>query len=119
QAHVHHRAQRLAAGHRLAHAAAGGQQGLRLALAGGTDIIELGGFHALTTMLGGVVVMPGSASAPRSCTRAKACSTTRGLMGNSSTRAPNGRSASLTALAMAAGGPMAPLSPMPFWPNSV
>ena len=35
------------------------------------------------------------------------------------TSAPSGASASLIALTIAAGGPIAPLSPMPFWPKVV
>src|SRR6202011_761663 len=41
-----------------------------------------------------------------------------GVIGRRSIDTPSGRSASLTALAIAAGGPMAPPSPIPFWPNS-
>src|SRR5262244_95890 len=42
-----------------------------------------------------------------------------GVIGDTSNSAPSVRSASLTALAMAAGGAMAPPSPMPLTPNSV
>ena len=45
--------------------------------------------------------------------------TRSGLIGRASTRAPIPASASFTALAMAAGGPIAPPSPMPFCPNLV
>ena len=42
-----------------------------------------------------------------------------GVTGECSISTPSGPSASLTALAMAAGGAMAPPSPMPFWPKRV
>jgi len=42
-----------------------------------------------------------------------------GVIGETSNSTPSGRSASLTALAMAAGGAMAPPSPIPLTPNSV
>jgi len=42
-----------------------------------------------------------------------------GVIGDTSNSAPSGRSASFTALAMAAGGAMAPPSPMPLTPNYV
>ena len=42
----------------------------------------------------------------------------RGVIGDTSNSAPSGRSASLMALAIAAGGAMAPPSPIPFTPNS-
>jgi hypothetical protein len=41
----------------------------------------------------------------------------RGVIGETSSSAPNGRNASFTALAMAAGGAIAPPSPMPLTPN--
>ena len=43
----------------------------------------------------------------------------RGVSGDSVISTPSGASASLTALAIAAGGAMAPPSPMPFWPKRV
>ena len=46
-----------------------------------------------------------------------AARTRRAVIGVSKTAAPSGRSASFTALAMAAGGPIAPFSPMPLMPN--
>src|SRR5262249_3862215 len=42
-----------------------------------------------------------------------------GVIGDINNSAPSGRSASFTALAMAAGGAIAPPSPMPLTPNSV
>ena len=48
-----------------------------------------------------------------------ASSNRRGVTGNSAISTPSWRSASLTALAIAAGGAIAPPSPMPFCPNSV
>jgi hypothetical protein len=51
---------------------------------------------------------------------ARTASTTRyGVIGDRISSTPSGRSASLTALAIAAGGAMAPPSPMPFTPNWV
>ena len=52
----------------------------------------------------------------RACTIA--ARTRCGATGVSKTAAPSGRSASLTALTIAAGGPMAPFSPMPFMPKA-
>ena len=43
----------------------------------------------------------------------------RGVIGETSSSAPKPFSASLMALVMAAGGAMAPPSPMPFWPKRV
>src|SRR5262245_27287566 len=43
----------------------------------------------------------------------------RGVIGISQISTPSFESASLTALATAAPGPIAPPSPTPFWPNSV
>src|SRR5262249_40044425 len=43
----------------------------------------------------------------------------RGVIGDTSISTPSGRKASLTALAMAAGGAIAPPSPIPLTPNSV
>ena len=45
--------------------------------------------------------------------------TRRGEIGECTSSAPSGRNASFTALAMAAGGAMAPPSPMPLTPNMV
>src|SRR5262249_40549823 len=42
-----------------------------------------------------------------------------GVIGDINNSAPSGRSASFTALAIAAGGAIAPPSPMPLTPNSV
>ncbi len=57
------------------------------------------------------------AAAPRA--RAIASRMRRGVIGECSTSAPSGRSASLIALPIAAGGAMAPPSPRPLTPNSV
>src|ERR1700722_13853555 len=54
---------------------------------------------------------------PRDSARAIAARTRLGVTGVSNTAAPSGRNASLTALTIAAGGPIAPFSPMPFMPN--
>src|SRR5947209_17936342 len=48
-----------------------------------------------------------------------AWSTRRGVTGETESSAPSPFSASLTALVIAAGGAMAPPSPMPFWPKRV
>src|SRR5262249_34105427 len=54
------------------------------------------------------------------CSRRAMAATMRcGVMGDINSSTPSGRSASLTALAMAAGGAMAPPSPIPLTPNSV
>src|SRR5580693_7421450 len=54
---------------------------------------------------------------PCDCAPAIAARTRLAVTGVSNTAAPRGRSASLTALTIAAGGPIAPFSPMPFMPN--
>ena len=85
--------------HRSEGLAAGGD---RLRAAGGPGVCESGGLHW---------------AAPFA--RASAASTCYGVIGNSPTAAPRSARASFTALAIAAGGPMAPVSPMPFWPKCV
>src|SRR5438105_14511902 len=104
-AQVHHRHQRLAAGHQLRRAvvAAGKLNGLRDAF--GAVIGQRGGLHAVTF----------STSKAFSI----AARTRRGVIGVSLTSAPILRSASRMALAIAAGGEIAPPSPMPFMPYSV
>src|SRR5579863_3306974 len=52
------------------------------------------------------------------CAAAIAARTRLAVTGVSNTAAPSGRSASLTALTIAAGGPIAPFSPMPFIPKA-
>src|SRR5262249_18496069 len=104
QAKVEQRPQRLRAGRRTR--AAGEQlQGLRPALR--PDIGEGRGLHRFSPVV----------AAPRAAWIA--ASTRDGLAGRSVTSAPSGARASLMALTMAAGGPIAPLSPMPFWPKVV
>src|SRR5471030_1665465 len=49
----------------------------------------------------------------------RAANTREGLAGRSNTSAPRRASASLIAFTIAAGGPIAPLSPIPFWPKVV
>ena len=63
-----------------------------------------------------VLEWSGLHACPRS---AIACRMRRGVIGETSNSAPSGRNASLIALAIAAGGAMAPPSPMPLTPNSV
>ena len=103
QAQVEHRAERLAAGQHLGRPVAGEQ-------------------------LAAPRRRPSAARSRRrraSCgcrlhSRAAIASTMRrGVIGDSVISTPRRRSASLTALAIAAGGAIAPPSPMPFWPNRV
>ena len=84
----------------LAEASASAQHGKRRLQIARTFIAERRRFHAA------------GLSASRA---ARIASTTRhGVIGDCINSTPSGRSASLTALAIAAGGAMAPPSPMPF-----
>mgnify|MGYP003673429979 CR=1 FL=1 len=94
---VHHWPERLVAGHRLV--AGFGEKRLRQGIC--AREVECSCFHDVCPPV------PAFASASRMRS---------GVSGMSDTSAPSGLSASFTALAMAAGGPIAPLSPMPFWP---
>ena len=102
QAQVEHGAQRLAAAADLGKFRAA-QQRHCLVDAVGAPVVEGGGFHATT---------PTPA-------RRRAARIRRGDAGLSMISTPSLASASLMALTMAAGGAMAPPSPMPFCPNSV
>src|SRR5678815_1576922 len=102
QAQIQHRAERLPAGQKLhrdvlacTERAGGGE-------VAGAFVIEAYRFH--------VVLRPACAMAVR---------IRRGVMGECSSSTPNRRRASFTALTMAAGGAIAPPSPMPLTPNSV
>src|SRR5260221_7493725 len=105
QPQVEHRAERLASGDDLGHAVRIGHQGQRGIQIGRAFIRERCRFHAADL------------SAARA---ARIASTTRcGEIGECKSSTRSGRSASLTALAIAAGGAMAPPSPMPLTPNIV
>ena len=105
QPQIEHRPERLPAGDDLdgvVGLAQHGQRGLQIA---GTFIAERRRFHAA------------GLSASRA---ARIASTTRyGVTGDCISSTPSGRSASLSALTIAAGGAMAPPSPMPLTPNWV
>ena len=105
EAQVEHGAEGLRAGHGLRPVAAGGEEGRGAGDVARTLQAEGRGLHAALLRL------------------ARAASTLstmrRGVTGARSISLPSGRSASLMALAMAAGGAMAPPSPMPFTPNVV
>src|SRR3984885_358665 len=105
QPQVEHRAQRLTSGNNLGRSACSGHQGKRGVQIGGTFIGERCRFHA----------------ADLSASRAARMASTirRGEIGECRSSTRSGRNASFTALAMAAGGAMAPPSPMPLTPNIV
>src|SRR5688572_251134 len=94
-AQVEHRAERLGA---CGRAAAFREEPQRFGDVGGPRVVEGGGFHLLARI----------ASTMR-----------RGVSGDSVISTPSGASASFTAFAIAAGGAIAPPSPMPFWPKRV
>src|SRR5262249_45471365 len=104
-AQVEHRQQRLAAGNRRGGRAVERQRGARFGHRLGRDVIERRRLHA-------------SASRMRRA-RSIASATRRGASGVSLKLAPISRKASATALAIAAGGAIAPPSPNPFTPYSV
>ena len=105
EAQVEHGAERLAAGEHLG-AGRALERAQGLGDGGGADVVEGGGLHA-------------AAASARGRARAIASTMRRGVMGDTSSSAPRSVSASLMALAMAAGGAMAPPSPIPFWPKRV
>src|SRR6185503_16830346 len=80
----------------------------RLRRAAGRVVLEGGGLHAEPPRL-----------ARRAAPSAISSSTRDGPRGARVTRTPNGASASSTALAIAAGGEMAPPSPMPLTPRGL
>jgi hypothetical protein len=108
QPQVQHRTERLPAGQKLAAAFGLGQRRERLSHVGRPQIVEARGLHATPDETG--------ADGPA---RSSAASRRRGVSGVSLSSTPNGRSASLTALKITAGGAIAPPSPMPLMPNSV
>ncbi len=103
QAEVEHRAERLPAGHDLGGALGFCHQGDRRIQACRPLIGEGCGFHACRLS---------RASSTASTSR-------RGEIGECRSLTPSGRSASFTALVIAAGGAMAPPSPIPLTPNMV
>ena len=102
QPQIQHRTERLAAGEKLHDDVVAAAERNRGGKIGRARIIEPNRLH--------VALRPACAMAVK---------IRRGVIGESSNSAPNGRKASLTALAIAAGGAMAPPSPMPLTPNSV
>src|SRR5262249_56716714 len=105
QAQVEHGDERLATGNRRRGHAILRKRGARLGHIGGTHIVERARFH-------GALPLAARAFATASDTR-------RGVSGTSSKLAPMVRNASATALAITAGGAMAPPSPAPLTPYSV
>src|ERR1700690_1007592 len=105
QPQIEHRPQRLPAGNDLGRAVRPGHQGKRGLHVGWTIVGERCRLHA----------------ADLSASRAASTASTmrRGEIGECRSSTPSGRSASFTALAMAAGGAIAPPSPMPLTPNIV
>ena len=103
EAQVEHRAQRLAAGQHLGTRRAG-------------EHLQRFGHRRWPRVVEGYRLHAAAAFA-----RARSIASTmrRGVIGETSSSAPRPASASLTALVMAAGGAMAPPSPMPFWPKRV
>ena len=105
QPQIEHRTKRLAAGNDLGGSFGLAEHGKRRLQIARTFIAERRRFHAA------------GLSALRA---ARTASTTRyGVIGDCISSTPSGRSASLTALAIAAGGAIAPPSPIPFTPNCV
>ena len=105
QPQIEHRPERLATGDDFGGSVGLVQHGKRRLQIARTFIGERRRFHAA------------GLSASRA---ARIASTTRrGVIGECINSTPSGRSASLTALAIAAGGAMAPPSPMPLTPNWV
>src|SRR5678816_3922284 len=98
---VQHGSQRLAACHRFGQLFACSKQPAGLGNAARPRILERSCFHV------------------RALAAAIAASKRRGLTGLSVISTPMSFSASLIALTIAAGGAIAPPSPIPFWPNSV
>ena len=93
-AQVQHRPERLAAGEHARLGTALRQRGDRVGHAGRTQQVERRGLHVARA--------------------SRAARMRRGVIGNAVISTPSGASASFTALAIAAGGPIAPPSPMPF-----
>ncbi len=105
QPKVEHRAKRLASGNDLARALHFRHQGERSLEIGRTLVGERCRLHA--------------ADLSASPAARIASTIRRGEIGECRSSTPSGRSASFTALAMAAGGAMAPPSPIPLTPNIV
>ena len=105
QPQIEHRPERLATGDDLGCAIRLRQQSERCVQILGTLVSERHRFHAA----GLAVARAASTASTRR----------RGEIGECSTSTPSGRKASLTALAIAAGGAIAPPSPIPLTPNVV
>ncbi|MEY9726030.1 hypothetical protein ABIA07_001931 [Bradyrhizobium yuanmingense] len=105
QPQIEHRAERLAAGDDLCRSAARGQHRESRIEVARALVSEGRRFHAALL----------SAARAASTAATIRC----GVIGDCISSTPSGRSASLTALAIAAGGAIAPPSPMPFTPNCV
>ncbi len=105
EAQVQHGAERLPARHDLGVIAGTDEQGHGLRHRARAQHLEGGRFHA-------ALLFAARAASTFSMMR-------RGVTGECSISTPSGRSASLMALVMAAGGAMAPPSPMPFTPKRV
>ena len=105
---VQHRSERLSAGQELWPLAPAASDGQCLRHIAGTDVVERARPSCAATRgsLDGLA-------------RPIASSSRRGVSGVSVSSTPSGRSASLTALKITAGGAIAPPSPMPLMPNSV
>src|SRR5580704_17023616 len=103
-AQTEHRQQRLAAGNRRRRYAVLGQCGACGLQSGRADVVEGRGLHAAPS---------------RRRARSIASDTRRGVSGVSLKLAPIARNASATALAITAGGAIAPPSPRPLTPYSV
>ena len=103
QPQVQHRAQRLSPGDRFRETLRRGQILHRVGRAARSDVAERDGLHGMVSPPAAMIFS----------------SSFRMVIGAESTSAPSHDSASLTAFAIAAGGPIAPPSPMPFWPNRV
>src|SRR5262249_11018162 len=102
---------RLTAGQELGAALGVGAVGQRrdgLLQVGGPQVIEPRRLHALP-----------AGDALDAVARSIASNRRRGVSGGSLSSTPSGRSASLTALKITAGGAIAPPSPMPLMPNCV
>ena len=108
QPEIEHRSERLAAGHDLGRPVRAGDHGERGGKVAGPLHGEARRLHEAAVLSEAVGRAARTASTMR-----------RGVIGEWRSSTPSGLSASLTALAIAAGGAMAPPSPMPLAPNRV
>ncbi|CAA2105596.1 hypothetical protein MBUL_03273 [Methylobacterium bullatum] len=109
EAQVQHRSEGLSPGHQLHAALGGGEPGEQGGQIAGALIGKAGGFHAASRLRAEAKSRASSTASTIRCW----------LTGECSMATPSGRRASLMALASAAGGAMAPPSPIPFTPNCV